>query len=151
MKLFMALFASLILMTGCATTQTKFSRPLESNEARIFGRTGSLINTSSVIIARIDDTPKKLFQQELIIPAGKVRLRLRYNDRSGPFQSILNETISTIEEKYDKEVQVEVIGGHEYYVDCIIRTLVIGFGDIDYRITDNTTGLVIVETKGKKE
>lgn len=149
MKLFAVLFPFIILLTGCVTSETKISRPLSSDEARFSGRVGSVFNTSSVYIARVDIKSETRFSQELLVPAGNVRLRLRYNDRSGPIQSSLNETISTIEEKYDKEVEIQAIGGHEYYVDCIIRTLVIGFGDIDYRITDKTTGQLVTETKSQ--
>jgi hypothetical protein len=93
-------------------------------------------------------TPPRAYNQTLVVPAGKVRLALRYNDRAIPVP--IFDVIGAIEHKYDKEVELDAKAQHEYYVDCIVKTVIIGFGDIDYSITDKATGQIVVETHGKR-
>jgi hypothetical protein len=136
-----------IALPSCATVEQV--TPLGPNEARITGRAPTLWVSHQVVVARADQ-PESKYSQTLVLPAGKQKLKLRYGSNNGTGGALVQLAVGLAATKYDKTIQINAVAGHQYYVDCVVKTLLIGFGDIDYKVTDTTTGTVVLETHGQK-
>lgn len=135
------LILALIWFTGCATTNQP-SIPLRANEARVTGHKATLTNAVTIVMAPADQMSEAKWKNELIIPAGRTRLAIRY-------QSLMNTgLIGAIAEEYNVgEVTFEAEAGHEYHTEMSGKTIF----NMGYKITDKATGKVVGEAKVKSK
>lgn len=137
----------LTILPGCSLMAP--ARPaLGPNQARISGRQATMwVSPHKVLVAQAYGRSK--YQSSLVISAGHNRLRLRYRSTSKSGGLVGAAFVGMLATKYDKIVEFDAEPGHEYFVDCLLKTVLIGMGEIDYLITDATTDQVILETHGK--
>ncbi len=143
------LLALLLLALLPACSMMAPSPPaLGPGQARVSGRQSTIgISPHQVLIASAY-APSK-YRHSVVIPAGHSQLRLRYRSAKRSGGLVGSAIVGMLATKYDKIVQFDTQPGHEYFVDCLLKTFLIGAGEIDYLITDATTDKVILETHGK--
>jgi hypothetical protein len=133
-----ALLAFSVFITSCATMP-----PLGPNEARVTGHKATLMNAVTVYVALADNT-NSTFRPQIIIPAGRNHLAIRYGATSFDLvTAVVNEGIAR---KNVKVVEFDAEAGHEYYAEMTG----ISIFDIGFRVTDKTTEKVVADTKAQK-
>jgi len=146
MRLLPAMVLALILplITGCASTATK---PLGAGEARISGQTATFWKAESVSISldSQDSKPKR----SLVVPAGKVRIRLIYE--ATPTATVGVITLVGNLSTNARTVEFTAKAGHEYYVQVHRNSMLTAVWNLEYKLIDQTTGqTVLVTTKDDK-
>ena len=142
------LLLSLLLLLPACSLLTPPPPALGPNQARVSGRQSTIgISPHRVLVASAYSPSK--FQPSIVIPAGHNHLRLRYRTAKKTGGIVGSAFVGMLATKYDKQVEFDAQPGHEYFVDCLLKTYLIGTGEIDYLITDTTTDQVILETHGR--
>jgi hypothetical protein len=130
--------------TGCATTALP-GVPLGPNQARVTGHKATFTDGVTILMIPRSPVAGQGWSNELIIPAGRNRLGIRYETMSlGGLNGAIADGIAAYKAA---EIEFEAEAGHEYFAQMSGITIF----TMGYRVTDTTTGKVILDTKPSKQ
>lgn len=127
--------------TGCETTATTPAGPPPGpGQARITGHKATFTNGVTILMRPLAPVAVASWSRELLVPAGPNRLGIRYETlMSGGLQQAITDIKA-------EEIEFTAEAGHEYFAQMSGITVF----TMGYRVTDMTTGKVVVETKPGK-
>lgn len=139
---FCLLILAIMSFSGCASTPVNEQKiPLAPNQARVTGHKATFTNGVTILMRLIAPAPSYSWSREIIIPAGPNRLGIRYETlMSGALQEAITDLKA-------EEIEFVAEAGHEYFAQMSGITIF----TMGYRITDLTTGQVVLDTKPSKQ
>jgi hypothetical protein len=131
-----------LCFSGCETTATTPPpAPLGPNQARVTGHKATFTNGVTILMRSLAPGANPSWTRELILPAGENRIGIRYETiMSGPLQQAITDIKAEV-------IDFTTEAGHEYFAQMSGLTIF----TMGYRITDQTTGQVVIDTKPSKQ
>lgn len=139
------LLVSSLFLSSCATSGPQKSAG--PNEARITGQESTIWKSVAVWIAPAGSNPNQTtpWKSEMIIPAGRTRLAIRYTTGGlGLVEVLVAEGIAQAK---TRELEFDAEPGHEYYAEYTGVSIF----DSGFRIIDKTTGKIVADTKTQSD
>lgn len=136
------LILAALCFSGCETAATtQPPAPLGPNQARVTGHKATFTNGVTIFMRTLTPVASPSWSREIIVPTGLNRIGIRYETvMSGGLQQAITDIKA-------EEIEFTAEAGHEYFAQMSGITIF----TMGYRITDQTTGKVVIDTKPSKQ